>query len=70
MSPFAVIIRLALACLMYGLGLVLLCYHWLVHRDLALGIACAMACAFCAWTVGPPEEAIHDLIDQLRKIEN
>ena len=68
MSPFAIIIRLALACLLYGVGLVLLCYHWLVHRDLAVGIACALACSFVAWTVGPPEDAIHELIDQLRNV--
>lgn len=70
MSPFTIVVRLGIACLFYVAAFALFLYMWLVHRDLALGIACAMACAFCSWTVGPPEEAIHDQIDQLRKNEN
>lgn len=70
MSPFTVTMRLALACLFYVLTFALFLFMWMVHRDLALGIACALVCAFCAWTVAPPEDAIHDLIDQLRNVSN
>lgn len=70
MTPLSIIARLALVLILYAVGLATLAYQFIAHRDLALGLVWLMICCTAAWAVGPPEDAVHDLIDQLRKIEN
>lgn len=67
MSPFAIIVRLALSLLCAMAAFALFAYLYVGCRDLGAAIVCALLCTFISWTVAPPDNAVHDLIDQLHR---
>lgn len=67
MSPFAIIVRMALSLLFAMAAFALFAYLWVGQRDTGAAIVTAIVCVFVSWCVSPPEDMVHDLIDELHR---